>query len=874
MSNFASIFCNLERIVLFGNNVLLEMKKRNNNIGMKKTLLGFSLVASVLLLQGCSSDDNPINSDSGRINPLISLNSDVYNEGTPQGRGGSTPTVSDLKLALTSSNGSYKKTWSSVDLFPTEEAFKVGDYKMEAYLGSIDDEGFEKPYYYGSMDFTVYEDRTTDVDIVATLANTMVSIEYTDAFKSYFSSYSAELHSEGGNYVKYFSDETRPAYLRPGNISLSITVTKPNGATATFQPATISAKARHHYRITLDVNGGEVGAGTLVISFDETLQTETIKIELSDELMNAPAPTVTSEGFTHGTNLTLFEGSMPDEQVRYLITARGGLSSVTLTTKSQSLIEQGWPAEVDLMQATEMQKSRFESLGLKVAGLWKNPDQMAIVDFTNALSNIKYVEGDALSTFTIVVKDKMTKVCEPVTLSVLTSPIDLSILSVSVAEIGVDEAELKIAYNGEDFDNKVKIEIRNSYGVWESAKVLSVDASADYTVKIAVPAGNMELPVRVLYNGDVKAEDVILRSMPEYAVSVDAFSGKAYIKLTPADESLLAAVVSNCSVYLNDAKVTVSSRDASSGILEVEELTPATTYVLKTTLLQSAGDGDYSEPIEFTTESHLPVPNGNFEDIKTVIDNLTINCGGIYYETKISINPYQNTQAFNVSAPTGWATVNAKTFCTSASHQNTWYMQPSSMVVSDAVQNGNYAMKLINVAWDTNGPSIPKYNFTWGKAESNWGASQNKPSSIAYRAAGKLFLGTYAFDAATNSETYNEGVSFTSRPSALNGFYKYTASANPSDYGIVIVDVLGVSGEVIAFGTASLVAKGDYTAFTVPLTYNQFGVKAAKIKIMFASSASVGLIAEETASIVTSDDLKTASSLGNALWIDNLTFSY
>ena len=842
---------------------------------MKKTLFGFSLVASALLLQGCSSDENPMNSGLGRINPLINVNAEVYSAETPQGRGESaTPMVSDLKLALTSSNGSYKKTWNSVDLFPSEEAFKVGDYKMEAYYGSLDDEGFEKPYYYGSTEFTVYEDRTTDVDIVATLSNTMISIEYTEAFKSYFSAYSAELHSEGGNYVTYSSDEVRPAYLRPGNVSLSIAVTKPNGTTATFQPATISAKARHHYRITLDVNGGEVGAGTLVISFDETLQTETINIELSDELMNAPAPEVTTEGFTSGTALSLFEGTEPNESVRYIINARGGLSSVTLTTKSQSLIEQGWPAELDLMQATEMQKSRFESLGLKVAGLWKNPDQMAIVDFTKALSSIKYVEGNASSEFTIVVKDKMTKVCEPVTLSLLTTPIELSILSVSAAEIGVDEAELKIAYNGEGFEDKVTIETRNSYGVWEAAQMLSVDASADYTVKIAVPAGNMEIPVRVLYNGDVKAEAVILRSMPEYTVSVDAFSGKAYIKLTPADASQLSAVVSNCSVYLNDAKATVASRDASTGILVVEELTPATTYTLKTTLLQSAGDDDYSEPITFTTESHLSVPNGNFEDIETVINNVKINCGGVYYETLLSINPYQNTQTFNVSCPTGWATVNAKTFCTSASHQNTWYMQPSSMIVSDAIQNGNYAMKLVNVAWDTNGPSIAKYNFTWGKTESNWGASQNKPSSIAYRAAGKLFLGTYAFDAATNTETYNEGVAFASRPSALNGFYKYTASSNSSDKGIVIVEVLGSSGEVIAHGTADLTAKGDYTAFTVPLTYNKFGIKASKMKIMFASSSSIGLIAEETASIATTDDLKTASSLGNALWIDNLTFSY
>lgn len=842
---------------------------------MKKTFLGFSWVVSMLIMSGCSSDENPMNSGSGRINPEVGLDSEVYSAENPQGRStSSVPTVSDLKLALTSTNGSYKKTWSSVDLFPSDEAFKVGDYTMEAYYGSIDDEGFEKPYYYGSQALTVYEDRTTDVNIVAKLANTMVSIEYTDAFKNYFTSYSAELHSTGGNYVTYASDEIRPAYLRPGTVTLALSVTKPNGTSATLQPASINAQAQHHYRITLDVNGGEVGNGVLVISFDETLQTETINIDLSDELMNAPAPEVTAEGFTPGSSLSLFEGSTPDEQVRFILNARGGLSSVTLTTQSQSLIEQGWPAEVDLMQATEMQKSRFASLGLNVSGLWKNPDQMAIVDFTDVISNIKYVDGSATSTFTIVVKDKMTKVNEPVTLSITTKPIELSIISISEAVVGAEDAEMVIAYNGDDFENKVAIETRNTYGVWESAQILSVSSETNYTVKITVPAGNTDIPVRVLYNGDVKAEGTIVRGMPEYTTAVDAFSGKVIVKLTAADASQLSAIAANCSVYLDDTKVTVSSRDMESGILVVEGLSPATSYTLKTTVLSTAGDDDYSEPVSFTTESQLAVPNGNFEEIETQINNMTINCGGIYYETKLSINPYQNEQTFNVSRPTGWATVNDKTFCTSASNQNTWYMQPSSMIVSDAIQNGNYAMKLVNVAWDTNGVSIAKYNFTWGKTESNWGASQNKPSSISYRAAGKLFLGTYSFESASNTETYNEGVVFASRPSALNGFYKYSASSSSSDNGIVNIEVLSSSDAVIAQGSVALSANGDYTAFTVPLTYNQFGVKAAKLKIMFASSASVGTIAEETAAIVTTDDLVTASSLGNALWVDNLTFSY
>ena len=43
---------------------------------------------------------------------------------------------------------------------------------------------------------------------------------------------------------------------------------------------------------------------------------------------------------------------------------------------------------------------------------------------------------------------------------------------------------------------------------------------------------------------------------------------------------------------------------------------------------------------------------------------------------------------------------------------------------------------------------------------------------------------------------------------------------------------------------------------------------------MFASSASVGTIAEETASIVTSVDPVKGASLGSSLWLDNISLAY
>lgn len=840
---------------------------------MKKTTFGYSLVAATaLVLAACSAEESPMTAGAGRINPLVELNSDIITT-VSKSRSASAPTVDDLKLSLKSADGSYYKTWPSVAQFPTDEAFKIGKYTLEASVGSINVEGFEKPYYYGSTEFTVNEGRTTDVSLTATLANTMVSIQYTEAFKKYFTSYSAELHSEGGTYISYAADETRPAYLRPGKVTVSLDITKPNGTSATIQPATIdNAEARHHYRLTLDVNGGEVGDAVLSISFDDALEQETVTINLSDELMNAPAPTVTPEGFTPGQAVSVYEGEAPAQAARFMVNAPGGLGSVTLTTQSPSLIAKGWPAEIDLMRATEAQKGTMTALGLKAAGLWVKPERFAVVDLTEAIANLG--AGDA--SFTVVVKDQMTKVNDPVTMNVTATPVTLSISGNTDLAYGANEAELTVAYDGNDFDSKVTFETSTDNGAtWQAARVLSVNgvarAAADYTVRIAIPETGT-VKVRALYCGKAKdtAEIVLAHGKLQYSMSVDAYATKALVKISGTTAENIAQIVNYGVVTLNGATKEADHRDAVNGIITLTGLSAATDYTMSLTL----SDGQESDPVAFTTETISAIPNGDFENT-VALPSMSINSGGPYYDTKLSVNKHQNTAEYNVSEATGWATTNAKTLNVNAANKNTWYVLPSAEIDNTNRQNGSNAIKLRNVAWDNSGPDIPKYNHSGSLPYPKY--SNAAVPAIKYKAVGKTFLGTYEYNTSANSETYSEGVGFTSRPASLSGYYKYDATADASDNGVVKVELVGVSAGsevVIASGQAQLSASGDFKQFTIPLNYSHFGVKASRLKIMVASSRHSGSISSETSAVKTVDDKPSATSTGNTLWVDNFSFSY
>ncbi len=224
--------------------------------------------------------------------------------------------------------------------------------------------------------------------------------------------------------------------------------------------------------------------------------------------------------------------------------------------------------------------------------------------------------------------------------------------------------------------------------------------------------------------------------------------------------------------------------------------------------------------------------------------------------------------------PKQWANTNAKTFAMLSDNHNTWYMQPSVALTRRNVFSQSFAVELTSVAFDPHGKPIPDYT------QSGTPYLDYSPivPDISYRAAGKLFLGRYTFDPATVQESYVEGLEWNSRPASLNGYYcYYPVETDRSDCGLVTVEVLGVGedGEtVIASGSQRLTLAMSYTAFSVPLNYEKFGVKATRIKVMFSSSAHVGTIEEESARIRTVSNPVSATSVGGKLWIDNITLAY
>lgn len=356
-------------------------------------------------------------------------------------------------------------------------------------------------------------------------------------------------------------------------------------------------------------------------------------------------------------------------------------------------------------------------------------------------------------------------------------------------------------------------------------------------------------------------------------------------------DKVLANIVYEAS---SDGTTWIPSETAENGKIVIKDLTPSTTYTIR-----SRFGAVYSDNTsQLTTENAAEVPNGDFEELTETI-NMTINQGGRWSITDPLWTPdfYQTTLSMNISEPSCWTSINSKTCNVNASNKNSWYIIPSTyntslnwvshqpeakimgigqsaydstadIYKSNTAKSGNNAMVVRNVAWDLNGLSISDHRQT-GKTDYSNYYCNNIPSSIANQSAGKLFLGSYSYN--NGMETFNEGILFTSRPCYLNGFYKYTNdSQDLEEKGVVSIQLL--NGEaIIASGKQEFVATNEYTEFSVPLNYEQNNLQATSLRIMISSSNYTDEVNIKTTNYVNKDE---CCSRGAMLTVDNLTFSY
>ncbi len=819
-------------------------------------------MALALIWTSCSSDDPSVGNGYGLIKPEISADYDV--EATWTATRATTapaviqPEIGEFSARLLRKDGSVDKTWSKVTDMTSTEKFPVGEYTLSAYYGDMNTEGFDKPYFYGSTTFTLYDGEVAQPEVVATLQNTMVSVDYTDAFKNYFPEYKTVIHSAGGTFVTFEMGETRAAYVRPGNVTIALELTNSEGKSVFIEPAGITAaKARTHYRVTFDVNGGEVGEATLIITFDDSLvDGGEVSITLGEDLFNAQEPVITAENFTSGETINILEGDELEAAPKMHIAAMAGFSQVTLTTQSEYLLAQGWPAEIDLTKVTPAQKALLMKYGFNASGLWSTTAcTMGLIDFTKMVPLLRAYNGSSTHTFTVVAKDILTRVTEPVTVSISAPTVEISMPASVTIDLAQTDVTCEMTYSGVNLADNVTIQYLKDNGAWGNATIKTVESLGNnkYNVTFTLPLMSADTQVKAVYKNGVKSSEVmnVVHDVPDLTLTVNDYDVYSYTATATYTASKYDYATLNkvLSVYLStnggSTFTTFKNYTIDGGTIHLTGLTAGANYQLKVSVVGSSSRA--SNAASFATEPDKQIPNSDMESwSKTLIYD-----SNKYYDYL----PYSTGES-----DVWWATNNARGYDYSVSR----IAATSSCAVSrnsSLKHGGNYSAQIY-----TSGHG-------GGYSTTNVGVL-----SVLYPKgffAGRMFIGSYSWSSGTENTT--TGHSYSSRPQKLSFWYQYL----PKNSDQFKVEVEVRSGDTV-IATGSYIPESTSTATTafqkvdVNLNYSNTKLKATSIYVSFWSTTKTSFSKSDvTIGVDTQIGDETLSiHRGSVLYVDDLSLSF
>ncbi|MDE6692541.1 MAG: DUF4493 domain-containing protein [Muribaculaceae bacterium] len=801
-----------------------------------------------MLCASCSNEENSSPEALGHVSFDVSVTPDTVNIDGKR-----------ISLTMMSSDGRYSHTWDDYRDFSVIEGFYAGEYQAKAVLGQEGSEGYDCECYIGISDFSVADNQHSFVQLVCSLSQAKLKSEASESLLQRFPEAYVVVHTVGASYVDVDFDNPRPAFVTPGVTSVLLCLSNSGQDEITIDTGmSFSTQADEDYTVSATLTGD-------VLSVSAAGQSA--EMVIGEAMLDSAPPVVSCQGFHDGEPVYLTEGFPSESAIVMDVDAPVPLSRLTLTSVGAEGTLSDLPAECNLLDKPQT----LLDMGLVVD---RKSDRSVSVDFSGLLENLS-VRTVSDMCFLLQASDVLGRASRVAALKVSITGVEMTLVDKTPAVLGDNIASVTLHVNAdrvEGSDFSVVLDDRTTADV-EPLEIISTSMTADknMVIEFAVPEGISSLPVRIDYMDKPKLAVDIQRELPEYSFSIDAFATTIVAGISASTPQQTAAITKYARIFAGNKEMAILSRDVERGYLYCAGFDADHRYDVRCVVLKD-GKG---KSLSIRTEVAEQVPDGSFEDVTGLISYAGFPSGGTYSATSFPIFNQQNFVDYDVRWPrNNWASINDKTFCLSADMHNTWYMQPSSAVDFDFFVAGSKSIKMTSVGWSLHGSEIEPYVQPVDAFES-YNANYPPIDNIS---AGYLFLGNYSFNPDDRTEVITEGVKFTSRPSSLNGYFKYSPDdGDPSDRGWVRVQVIGdgSGGEtVIGEGYMEFPYAPDFRSFNIPISYTTYYTPATRLKILFCSSVFSDGLSFDDPEVPVTADIPNSRYIGSSLWVDNLSFSY
>ncbi len=256
-----------------------------------KKLSALLICLLAIIMISCQKDEVKTTKQYGSLHIDIGLFISVHNVNNHLK---STSAAEDLKVVIYRSDGTEVISFESGLIMPDVIELETGNYYAEAHSDNNLPAAFENPYYFGASEvFTINSNTQETVVISAELANTIVTVTYSDVIMTSFSAYTTTVSSTLGS-LQYAMSETRMGYFQtmPLDILVELTYEKPDGTanSKTLSGSIPNPFANRHYEVRVDASIDE-GMATFQVILDETTVLVEV-VNLTDESAPPPAGAV------------------------------------------------------------------------------------------------------------------------------------------------------------------------------------------------------------------------------------------------------------------------------------------------------------------------------------------------------------------------------------------------------------------------------------------------------------------------------------------------------------------------------------------------------------------------------------------------------